>query len=241
MMEKETKQERNERKARQRTVKKTIYFGLTLIAILAFIFGLMWASGVNKASNNTGRVNVDAVMADDQIIGDKDNVKAVLVEYSDFQCPACAFYAPLVKEILAEYEKAGLLFVYRHFPLTGHAHALIAAKAAEAAGLQGQFWPMHDLIFQHQDVWATQSSEKVREILLSYATDLGLEMEKFVSDMNSKVIEEKIQRDLISGRQSGVKGTPTFYLNDHEVSVRTLDQFKTLIEAALNTATSSKS
>ena len=238
MIEKETKQERDERKAKQRTIKKTIYFGLTLMALLTLIFGVMWAGSVNQTDDVSRLANVDAVMADDQTIGDKDNAKAVLVEYSDFQCPACAFYAPLVKEILAAYETEGLLFVYRHFPLTGHAHALITAKASEAAGLQGQFWPMHDLIFEHQDVWITQSPEEVRKALLSYATDLGLEMEKFITDMDSDVVAEKIQRDLVSGRRAGVRGTPTFYLDGQEVSVRTLDQFRALIQEVLNTTSS---
>ncbi|MEX0910467.1 MAG: thioredoxin domain-containing protein [Candidatus Paceibacterota bacterium] len=237
MINKESKQERNERKARLRTAKKTFYLALGVVAVVALILGLMWVNGQNSNSNGVAGApaNVEAVTADDQVIGDRDNAQAILVEYSDYQCPACAFYEPLVKDILAEYESQGLVLVYRHFPLSGHAHALATAKAAEAAGRQGQFWPMHDLIFEHQEVWSLQSTSEVETALLGYASDLGLDLDQFKIDMASSVVTEKIQRDLASGRRAGVRGTPTFYLNGREVSVRTLEQFKTLIRAALNT------
>lgn len=232
---KETKQERGERKARNRTIKKTVYLGLGVIAILGLVFGMMWWNQKLESSNvGVGPSNVEPVTVEDHVIGDIDNAKATLVEYSDFQCPACAGYEPLVKEITDTYKDQGLLFVYRHFPLSGHIHALTASKASIAADKQGQFWPMHHLIFDGQTEWSKQSPEQARQTFLSYGQSLKLDMKQFALDMDSKETADRIQRDLESGNKAGVAGTPTFYLNGKEVSARTIGEFKALVEASLS-------
>jgi len=142
----------------------------------------------------------------------KGNVNAgiTLVEYGDFQCPYCRRAYPLVKHLLKE-KGDELHFVFRNFPLSEiHPHAYIAAVTAEAAGKQGQFWEMHDLIFENQN----KLSENY---LLSLAERMRLDLTKFAADLKSKVIRKKIETDFEGGIRSGVNGTPTFFLNTYRI------------------------
>lgn len=165
--------------------------------------------------------------------------KAVLVEYSDFQCPACASYEPLVKTMLATFPN-DLTFVYRHFPLiTIHRNADYAAGAAEAAGIQGKFWEMHDLLFEKQSEW--DNKENALSIFAEYAVSLGLDKEKFESDTISIQTRQKINDAYRSGTQSGVKGTPTFFLNGKMIqSPRSEEEFKQIIQNAIASSTVSQ-
>jgi protein-disulfide isomerase len=129
-----------------------------------------------------------------------------LVEYGDYECPFCgqAYWSvKAVQEALGD----DVLFVFRNFPLAqAHPHALAAAQSAEAAGLQGRFWEMHDVIFEHQDMLDEAN-------LFRFAEALGLDMERFARDFASPEVAEKIRADFLSGARSGVNGTPTFFVN----------------------------
>ena len=131
---------------------------------------------------------------------------ATLVEYGDFECPNCKQAAPAVKLLLARF--AGrVCYVWRHFPLEEvHPHALQAALAAEAAAGQGKFWPMHDLLFENQ------KHLKLPQ-LRSYAERLELDMRRYDADMGDTVYLQRVREDIESGRASGVRATPTFFLN----------------------------
>jgi protein-disulfide isomerase len=134
------------------------------------------------------------------------NAAVTLVEYGDYQCPFCRAAQPAVKEVQRVVGDE-LLFAFRHFPLTQiHPYALPAAEAAEAAGVQGKFWEMHDLLFENQ-----QQLEPA--YLLQYAGALGLDLERFAADFRSGRFEPKIREDFLSGVRSGVNGTPTFFVN----------------------------
>ena len=129
-----------------------------------------------------------------------------LVEYGDYQCPYCGLAYPMVKEVQRTLADR-LAFVFRHFPLVAvHPHALIAAEAAEAAGAQGRFWPMHDRLFEHQDALDPRS-------LIAHASALGLDVARFVEDLEAHRHLPRIRDDLESGSRSGVNGTPTFFVN----------------------------
>jgi protein-disulfide isomerase len=129
-----------------------------------------------------------------------------LVEYGDYECPYCGKAYPLVKRI-QQRMGARLRFVFRNFPLnTVHAHAGIAAQAAEAAAAQGKFWEMHDLLYEHQHDLA--DSDMVR-----YALKLGLEVYRFESDLSGEVFAQRVSDDFRGGVRSGVNGTPTFFVN----------------------------
>lgn len=174
------------------------------IALVVLFFGaLFWFS-------RDGGGPVTSIEPSDWAVG-AENPKAELVEYSDFQCPACASYEPLVQELRREF-KDELRFAYRHFPLTQiHQNAVLTAKAAEAAGRQGKFWEMHDLIFEKQAEWSTSAA--MRTLATAYAKELGLDIARFEADIDLKEIEEKIEDDYAGGLRLKVNATPTFFLN----------------------------
>jgi protein-disulfide isomerase len=129
-----------------------------------------------------------------------------LLEYGDFECPFCGRAFWELKH-LESAVKDRVRFVFRHFPLTQlHPHALLAAEAAEAAGAQGYFWEMHDMLFQNQ-----QNLEA--SALLTDAADLGLNMGRFTRDLQEHRYLQKVRGDFIEGVRSGVNGTPTFFIN----------------------------
>lgn len=141
----------------------------------------------------------------DHSLGPAD-APVTIVEYSDYQCPDCWRAHAEVKKLLASHGDR-IRFVFRHFPLiTHHPQALPAAKAAEAAGRQGRFWEMHDALFD--------SEGKVSDADINrYAEQIGLDMVRFGEDMRDPAIEKRIRESRVSGGRSGVKGTPTFFMN----------------------------
>ncbi|CAM4009391.1 thioredoxin domain-containing protein [Corallococcus sp. ZKHCc1 1396] len=148
-----------------------------------------------------------AVGADDHVQGPRD-APVILVEYGDYQCPYCGQAYGEVKRLQQTLgDRLGLVF--RNFPLTqAHPLALQAAEAAEAAGAQGRFWEMHDLLFENQDALE-------RPVLLSHAEGLALDVDRFREDLESHRFEERVRRDFMDGVRSGVNGTPTFFANGH--------------------------
>lgn len=138
------------------------------------------------------------------------DAKHVLVEYGDYECPSCAATQPAVEALLEEFADQ-LAFVFRHFPLsTIHPKAGVAAQAAEAAAGQAAFWKMHHALYQHPGGEATDDLERV-------ALRIGLEMYKFNSDMMTGIHADRVARDVASGKASGVRGTPTFFLDGHRL------------------------
>jgi protein-disulfide isomerase len=134
------------------------------------------------------------------------NAPLVIVEYGDYECPHCRAAHLVIKEIL---ERLGeeLQYVFRHFPLTAvHPHAEPAAEAVEAAGAQGKFWEMHDVLFSNQERLAGPC-------LLDYAKMLGLDVERFGLELAKDAYAPKVREDFMSGVRSGVNGTPTFFIN----------------------------
>jgi protein-disulfide isomerase len=128
-----------------------------------------------------------------------------IVEFSDFECPYCGRAHPVLTELLREFE-GQVKVVFRNYPLSGHPRALPAARAAVAAGQQGKFWEMADLLFEHQR--ALEDEDLVR-----YAEQLNLDMERFQVDLHSPATQEAVERDREAGRRLGVEGTPTFFIN----------------------------
>ena len=158
--------------------------------------------------------------------------KNILVEYSDFQCPACKNF----HDFLQEFESSSsanfpitkkVTLIFRHFPLQIHSASMDAAYAAEAAALQGRFWEMDDQLFGKQDIWSTSTNP--RQEFINMAKAINLDIEKFKSDMDSKVVKDKIQADLTSGNKAGINSTPTFFLNGNKIKLTTLDEFKKLL------------
>jgi protein-disulfide isomerase len=148
----------------------------------------------------------------DHAIGPPEALVTV-VEYGDFECPHCKQAAPAVKLLLERFS-GRIRFVYRHFPLEEvHPHALQAAEAAETAGAQGKFWKMHDLLFDDQSHLKAGDLE-------SYAARLQLDMARYAAEMKDHAYLQRIREHQQSGRESGVRSTPTFFVNRsiHDVS-----------------------
>lgn len=143
---------------------------------------------------------------DDDHVAGPDTAAITLVAYCDFECPYCARSFPIIKRLQSRLWDR-LRFVFRHFPLTAkHVYAQQAAEAAEAAASQGQFWAMHDLLFENQD--ALEEGD-----LYAYAESLDLDVARFERELVGRVHEQRVDRDVLSGRRSGVSGTPTFFMN----------------------------
>ena len=162
------------------------------------------------------------------------NATTTLVEYSDFECPACASYYPILKELNREFGDK-VKFVYRHFPLSQiHPNTDNAARASEAAGNQNKFWEMHDFLFENQRSWA--GSRSAEKMFSDYALAINLDMELFKRDIGLKETRTKIQNDYKEGLNLGVDSTPTFFLNGKKLknNPRNYDEFKVIILNALN-------
>jgi Na+/H+ antiporter NhaA len=141
--------------------------------------------------------------ARDHVMGRVDAL-LTLVEYLDYECPFCARATGVAREV-REHFGDRLRYVPRHMPLEVHPHAELAAVAVEAAGLQGEFWRMHELLFERQD-------QLEFEDLVGYAHELGLDVERFIRDLDSEELSRRVQRDVTSAEDSGVRGTPTFFV-----------------------------
>ena len=145
-------------------------------------------------------------------VSDRDHVQGppaapvTLLEYGDYQCPACGLAYPVVKELQAQLG-ARLRFVFRNFPIaTMHPYAEHAAEAAEAAGAQGRFWEMHDVLYENQDALADDD-------LVQNAVTLGLDSARFSGELTQHTHAARVREDFMSGARSGVNGTPTFFIN----------------------------
>lgn len=157
----------------------------------------------------------------DHVFGNKD-AKVILFEYGDFQCPGCGGAYPQLKTITEKY-KNQVAFVFRNMPLTTiHPNALAAATAAEAASLQGKYWEMHDKLYETQNDWSSASTTARTDIFVSYANDLGLNTDKFKSDLTSKTVSDKISRDRAIANKLNVDSTPTIYVGSEKMDSATI-------------------
>ena len=157
-----------------------------------------------------------------------------LEEFGDFECPPCGALHPILKQLEQEFGPAKLQITFREYPLVPtHAHALAAARAAEAAGMQGKFWEMHDIIYEHQPDW--HEAFDVRPIFEGYAKTIGLDVAQFWRDEASENVRQRIFQDGKRAHSLGVKGTPTVFLNGRELPFESLapDKLRTIINAEL--------
>lgn len=157
--------------------------------------------------------NLPPVMEQDWSRG-AANAPVTVVEYADFQCPACAGVSPLIKQLL-DAEEDMVRLVYRHFPLTSiHDKAMITAEAAEAAGAQGKFWEMHALLYERQRAWAAKNADEMPDVLAGYAQELGLDVTLFRQALTQHTYRAKVQQQYDDAIALGLPGTPSFIFND---------------------------
>ena len=199
-------------------------------AVVVTVMGLIITLGIIGAQSSTHSGQIPGLGADDHVRGSRQ-AAVQLVEYSDFQCPACGAFEPLVAQV-SKYYGDKVAVVYREFPLRQtHRYAQLAAQAAEAAAEQNKFWEYHDLLFARQKSWA--GAINVDPVFRSYATELGLDEEQFVADYNSQKVIDRIDQDVRSGTNANIPGTPTFFLNGKRISPQSFNDFKKLIDQQL--------
>lgn len=195
--------------------KRILTWGGFILGMVVLLFAL-----AKLGSNSTGGGAVGSGLA--VPVSDSDWFKGsktathTIVEYSDFQCPACSSYFPLLKRLVDEHPN-DVRLVYRHFPLDQiHPNARAAAWAAEAAGLQGKFFEMHDALFNTQGNWSSDANPKIYFEDLAFS--LGLDTVKFKADMESQVVKDKVNTAAASGASSGVNSTPTLFFDGKLIS-----------------------
>jgi protein-disulfide isomerase len=142
------------------------------------------------------------------------NAPVTVEEFADFQCGSCGAYYPELKKIEAEFGDR-LRVVFRENPLfPNHQYSVIAAQAAEAAGLQGRFWEMHDKLFENQKTWS--EAKDVVPLFVDYAKQIGLDTDRFMRDLNGEVVAQRIFQDGKRSHALGIQSTPTFFVNGKE-------------------------
>ncbi len=210
-----------------------IWAGFIIIVGL-MVWGLVLAEKKAKKESE-GILLPDQVASTDHIWG-REDAPVTIVEYSDFQCPACRSYSFLIDKYMTEQDALAsssiARFVYRHFPLGQHANAMPAAKSAEAAGKQGRFYEMYKILFEKQPDW--EGSKDAKTIFINYAEGLGLDKDKFLADYDLKEIEDKINNDYKSGVKASVEATPTLFINGKKIiNPQSYEEFKKLIEDSI--------
>ena len=184
-------------------------------------------------TSRTGTVELGAEPP--HTLGDA-NAAVMLEEFGDFECSPCGSLHPVLKNIKAEFGSR-VVIVFREFALVSkHKHALEAAQAAEAAGLQGKFWEMHDLLYENQKTWHEPAD--VRPIFEEYAIKTGLALDRFKQDIFSETVNRRIALDRQRGNWIGVNGTPTVFLNGREVPSESLtaDKLRALINEEIRSS-----
>jgi protein-disulfide isomerase len=223
-------QEKAKTETRNAKIKKfSLWGGITLIFLI--VIGVLIAA-VSSPANPTQNITIAPVSNRDIATGNS-KAKVTLIEYADFQCPACAAYHPVVNQLLNIY-KDKLFYVYRMFPLEqAHPNALISAQAAYAAHKQGAFFNYDDLLYTNQNDWA--SSQDPQNTFVNYAKDLKLNVDKFKADMVSSEAQKYVKDSENEALSEGINQTPSFFINGEIIqNPNSLTDFQKLIDAALN-------
>jgi protein-disulfide isomerase len=191
-----------------------VIIAAVLIGALLLVFLLLRNSQRSGNSNNPTPDPSTPSGADPPHIRGNANAPVTLEEFADFQCPSCGDYYPELKKIEAEFGDR-LRVIFRQRPLIPpHEHALIAAQAAEAAGLQGRFWEMHDKLYENQKAWS--EAKDVVPQFVDYAKQIGIDPDRFMRDLNGEVVAARIFQDGKRAHALGVNATPTFFVNGKE-------------------------
>lgn len=208
-------------------LNSTVWLVIGIIALVGVVLFFASMSRAPQASST-----FPSVRADDHVKGATSS-PVVLVEYLDFECEGCGAYYPVVKQLEAEFGDR-VTFVARYFPLPSHRNSIPAALAAEAAGKQGKFWEMHDLMFENQKNWGEKQIE-TPEVFEGFAEQLGLDMVKFRSDVASPETRARVERDISEAKALGVNSTPSFFLNGERLrNPGSYEAMRSLLEAQLD-------
>jgi len=216
------------------TNKQIFIFGGLALAVIVVIAVLAVMSGGNQYALEEHRIADSALLVKDKShMTAGKNAKVTIVEFGDYQCPACGAAHPIVKQMLEAYKNnKDVNFVFRNFPLPQHKNARVAAEAAEEAGAQDKFWEMHDALYEHQSEWS--DSDDALSAFANYARQIGMDADKLRQEVGKSAFEDAIQADVNDGNAAGVNSTPTFFINGSMmVGVPSIGAFKAAIDAKL--------
>jgi protein-disulfide isomerase len=189
-----------------------LWVGIAIVLVVVIVVAAKLAGPKRSSTATPGNgSDAPAITAADWSEGNA-NAKVSVIEYGDFQCPACGTYEPIMQQLVKNYGNR-VQFVFREFPLTQiHDDAQLAAESAEAAGLQGKFWQMHDWLYANQLKWSVVPLT-AQTIINDGAQSMSLDMGKFANDRKGSVVAKKIQTDVDGANNAGVDHTPTFFVN----------------------------
>lgn len=221
--------------------KNKTFLIVGIVTLVIFVGGVFLFSGAGNSSTSTKVVNSSLLVPQNAIVTSgfangnylpaSPSASVTLVEFGDYECPACALYSPLTKQILTDF--AGKIsYIFRNYPLPQHKNASISSYAVEAAGLQGKYWEMHEKMYATQGDWSNLSDPTL--IFVGYAQGFGLNVDQFTADLKLPAIINKVKSDFNDGNTIGITETPTFYLNGKKITLSgSYDQLKSFIESAL--------
>jgi len=202
-----------------------IAIGVVVVGVMGAIFAL----GNRSNTPPSGSATQNVTRTTSHRLG---SGKVVVVEFGDYECPACEAAYPITKQILAKYGPQ-ITFVFRNFPLAQHPNAPEAAEAAEAAAAQGKFWQMHDKLYDTQNDWANLPDPTNN--FVTYAQDLGLDVNTFKTAVQNKAYASVISQDQTDGTNLNITGTPTFYINSQAAADYSYNTLAGMIDSAIKT------
>jgi Na+/H+ antiporter, nhaA family protein len=221
--------------------KSWMIFAIIVVAIVGGMIYISTQNRLNVSDINNDQLNTiigaesrNGDIADHEI-GSK-SPKVTIIEYADYQCPGCSAAAPKAKA-LAEKYKDNVRLTFRNFPIaSSHPNARAAAAVAEAAGLQGKFWEMNELLYVNQDAWKNANITERDNIFKSYVEQLKLNINQYKTDVASNRVKNKIDFDMALGRKHGVAATPTFYVNGKNTEMDSSGSIESSVKEALKKA-----
>lgn len=210
---------------------KVIVWVVLGVLVVAGIIGYFVAQSSNAPDPTPEAASeAEVVREDSQVLSQAEDEQAVLVEFLDFECEACAAAYPLVEELRTEYQDE-VTFVHRYFPLPGHPNSMTAAIAAEAAAQQNAYEAMYQQLFETQSEWGHNAEDQSAEFR-GYAEELDLDMEAYDEAVADPTTQERIEADIADGEALGVAGTPTFFLDGEPLPVDSEEQFRAELDDA---------
>jgi len=207
-----------------------IIIGIGLVVIVGGI--ILFTQGNPQPVEPSKSADSKSLVREGSHMTGKLDAKVTIVEFGDYECPACATAEPIIERLRQDYkDNANVNFVFRNFPLSQHQKALTSAEAAEAAGEQGKYWEMHDKIYLNQNAWVGTGDHQA--IFLSYAKDIGLDVAKWKQSWEQNKFADVIKTDQSDGVSLGVIATPTFFINGEKTDGFKYDNLKSIIESKL--------
>jgi len=194
-----------------------------LLAVLGGTLACVVAIAFFFTKMATAPVDIKRVLGDQRYATGSGQPKVTVVEFSDFQCPACKASQPVVDKIRKSHADT-VRFVYRQFPLINiHRNAEMAANAAEVMGSVGKFWSYHDLLFEKQEEWGPKTPDEAKKLFVQYGVGLGVPGELIQQALEKGTFQQKVSQDVADANALGVSATPTFYINDQQVAIEDLE------------------